>query len=50
MMFVALPSMDMTSLPFEVEPNAGNHLAWMNVSYAIMLIGALAFASVFVSF
>ena len=29
-MFPALPPMDATSLPFEVEPNAGNHLAWMN--------------------
>lgn len=31
MMCLALPSMDTTSLPFDVEPNAGNHLAWMNV-------------------
>ena len=27
---LALPSMGTTSLPFEVEPNASNHLAWMN--------------------
>ena len=30
MMFVTLPSIDPTSFPFEVEPSASNHLAWMN--------------------
>lgn len=30
MMFRALPYVDTTPLPFEVEPNASNHLAWMN--------------------
>ena len=30
MMPFALPSPDTASLPFEVEPNAANHLAWMN--------------------
>ena len=30
MMFLALPSLDSTPLPFEVEPNANNHLAWLN--------------------
>ena len=35
MMFVALPSMATTSLPFEVEPNASNHLAWMNAIFGL---------------
>lgn len=30
MMFLALPPMSTAELPFEVEPNAGNHLAWLN--------------------
>ena len=29
-MFLALSSLDSTPLPFEVEPNASNHLAWLN--------------------
>ena len=29
-MALGLPSMDTTPLPFEVEPTASNHLAWMN--------------------
>ena len=28
--FRPTPATDSLSLPFEVEPNAGNHLAWMN--------------------
>ena len=30
MMFLAVPSMDTTPLPFEVEASASNHLAWVN--------------------
>ena len=29
-MFLELASMDSTPLAFNVEPNAGNHFAWMN--------------------
>ena len=32
---LALPSMDTISLPFEVEPTAGNHLAWMNTIFGL---------------
>ena len=34
-MRLGLPSMDTTSLPFEVERNAGNHLAWMNAIFGL---------------
>ena len=30
MTFLALPSAGTNSLPFDVEPNDSNHLAWMN--------------------
>ena len=30
MMFLALTSVNPSSRPFEAEPNASNHLAWMN--------------------
>ena len=30
MMFLELAAMGSATLPFKVEPNAGNHLAWMN--------------------
>ena len=35
MMFVALPSMNTTSLPFEVELSASNHMAWMNTIFGL---------------
>jgi uncharacterized membrane protein YidH (DUF202 family) len=35
MMLLALPSMDTTSLPFEVEPSASNHMAWMNTVFGL---------------
>lgn len=35
MMFLTLPPIDRFSLPFEVEPNAGNQLAWMNAIFGL---------------
>jgi uncharacterized membrane protein YidH (DUF202 family) len=34
-MLLALPSIDTTSLPFEVEPSASNHMAWMNTVFGL---------------
>ena len=34
-MLLAPPSMDTISLPFEVEPSASNHMAWMNTVFGL---------------